>query len=551
MASRMGTRRWWNVTSLAPTVWLRVTAVLAAVLPGCTGSIATGGSSNACTPEGDAIFCARLGAQCDGLTAKDNCGASRVVGSCGSCTLPQTCGGGGVAHVCGAGTCTPTSCSAEGKSCGTISDHCTSTLDCGSCVSPQSCGGGGTAHVCGCAPTTCSAQGKNCGSISDRCGGTLNCGSCNLPRTCGGGGTANVCGDSSSYISLDSFFIISVDGIPTSNLSTWVNLGCNTTTTWGNPDASGFPYNNQWGSDTNYDNAVKAINTAAGHTVLYQIRDQLSGDVGRIDLLAWVQQDEPDGNGGLSGKISQLSTVYSAYKTADPNRPVQLNFGGSDVLVTGQDYAAAMPYGDWINADIYPFTGWLDSHLTRGDITLVGQVQDKLQSYLIAAGTPDKPRLAWIEAVDVGTGGTPPTGAQVSAMIWNAIIHGARGVVFWTLDSTGNSDATTAEVRTAIGAQATIITSLAPVLQGAINPGGVSGTVPAGLQIGWRSTTGAKYFIVQNTQNTTTSNASMTLTGTGNATTATVFGESRDLAINSGVIADSFAPYAVHIYEVN
>ncbi len=41
-----------------------------------------------------------------------------------------------------------------------------------------------------CTPTTCSAQGKNCGSISDGCGGTLNCGSCTSPNTC----TNNVCG---------------------------------------------------------------------------------------------------------------------------------------------------------------------------------------------------------------------------------------------------------------------------------------------------------------------------------------------------------------------
>src|SRR5262245_14359280 len=45
-----------------------------------------------------------------------------------------------------------------------------------------------------CTPTTCSAQGKNCGSISDGCGGTLVCGTCTAPQTCGGGGVANVCG---------------------------------------------------------------------------------------------------------------------------------------------------------------------------------------------------------------------------------------------------------------------------------------------------------------------------------------------------------------------
>jgi endo-1,4-beta-D-glucanase Y len=49
-----------------------------------------------------------------------------------------------------------------------------------------------------CTPTTCAAQGKNCGSIPDGCGTTLTCGSCTAPQTCGGGGTANVCGGTCS-----------------------------------------------------------------------------------------------------------------------------------------------------------------------------------------------------------------------------------------------------------------------------------------------------------------------------------------------------------------
>ena len=44
-----------------------------------------------------------------------------------------------------------------------------------------------------CTPTTCAAQGKNCGTIPDGCGGTLTCGVCTAPQTCGGAGVANVC----------------------------------------------------------------------------------------------------------------------------------------------------------------------------------------------------------------------------------------------------------------------------------------------------------------------------------------------------------------------
>jgi chitodextrinase len=95
----------------------------------------------------------------------------------------------------GSGSCTATTCSAQGKNCGSISDGCGGTLSCGSCTSPATCGGAGTANVCGtaCTPATCSSLGDNCGSVSDGCGGTLNCGSCTAPQYCGGGGTANHC----------------------------------------------------------------------------------------------------------------------------------------------------------------------------------------------------------------------------------------------------------------------------------------------------------------------------------------------------------------------
>jgi Glycosyl hydrolases family 16 len=71
--------------------------------------------------------------------------------------------------------------------CQTNKESCSSCpQDCGMCVDAS------------CTPTTCAAQGKNCGSISDGCGGTLSCGSCASPETCGGGGVANVCGGGST-----------------------------------------------------------------------------------------------------------------------------------------------------------------------------------------------------------------------------------------------------------------------------------------------------------------------------------------------------------------
>jgi hypothetical protein len=101
---------------------------------------------------------------------------------CGSvpnptCSTPQTSETfSGPAMCNGSSTCTWTT---KDTAC---SDGCDSTT--GLCAQ--------------CMPTSCSAQGKNCGTIPDGCGGTLNCGStCPSGETCGGSGVANVCGSSS------------------------------------------------------------------------------------------------------------------------------------------------------------------------------------------------------------------------------------------------------------------------------------------------------------------------------------------------------------------
>jgi len=85
--------------------------------------------------------------------------------------------------------CTPTTCAAQGKNCGSIPDGCGGTLNCASCSGFQTCGGGGVANVCGCTPTTtCASAGLSCGTIGDGCGNTLNCGTCSgTGAVCSGG----------------------------------------------------------------------------------------------------------------------------------------------------------------------------------------------------------------------------------------------------------------------------------------------------------------------------------------------------------------------------
>jgi slime mold repeat-containing protein len=139
-------------------------------------------------------------------TVCGNNSACNATGQCGcandlACAAPTTCGGGspGTPFVCG---CTLKSCAALGKTCGTVTDGCSSTQNCDNGTKEGTetdidCGGGG---ACG---DTC-AQGKQCNADSDcgtghcadgvccntACTGT--CQACAAAKK--GGGADGVCG---------------------------------------------------------------------------------------------------------------------------------------------------------------------------------------------------------------------------------------------------------------------------------------------------------------------------------------------------------------------
>jgi hypothetical protein len=117
-------------------------------------------------------------------------------GSGGTSTTTAGPGGssGGLALPDAGNAGCPSTCKQLGADCGPVTDtKCGGIVLCGDCPAGRSCGGGGTPNVCGagtssdaCAPTTCAAQGISCGPAGDGCGGVIQCGSCALPQTCGG-----------------------------------------------------------------------------------------------------------------------------------------------------------------------------------------------------------------------------------------------------------------------------------------------------------------------------------------------------------------------------
>jgi hypothetical protein len=292
-----------------------------------------------------------------------------------------------------------------------------------------------------------------------------------------------------------------------------------------------------------------------------------ANDIGNPNLLAWMQEDEPDANGQGYINSTTCASKYSTWKGIDPTRPVYINFGGSDVMgaldgaapswcpspytdcMLTSTYQSLIAAADWISNDRYPVTGYLNDGVTRGDLTLVAQPLDRLATWT------SKPLFNYIEtsSQQIITGARGVTPDELRAEVWLSIVHGVRGFVYFPQvvgGSATTNDGTPADVATEMTKVNATVTQIAAVLQGAINPSGIAAIPPAPLQAGWRNAASGMYFMVVNPVATVTTASSITLTGVGAATTATVLNENRTVPISGGKISDGFAAFGVHIYVV-
>jgi hypothetical protein len=386
-------------------------------------------------------------------------------------------------------------------------------------------------------------------------GGTTSTGGVTSAGGVATGGVVSTGGTVTPGLFLNGFFLIGtfVPTIP--EFQKWKDRGVNTMV--GEAGA------------TDLTTIIQQWNDKARSMGLKMIRRPLpnpADDIGNTDLLAWMQDDEPDASGQGYVNIPACTTKYNSWKQVDPNRPVYINFGGGDVstaldgpppswcpspytnCVLTSTYQSLIAAADWISNDFYPVTGYVPTTMTRGDLTIIGKPMDRLETWT------DKPLFNYIETSSqhyiANTRGVTPDELRVE--IWLSIIHGVRGYVFFpqVVGGTTTNDGTPDDVAAEMTRVNALVTQIAPVLQGKINPPEIAAAPPAPLQAGWRNAPDGMYFIVVNPVATPTTASSIALTGVGSATTATVLNESRTIPISNGTILDSFGAFAVHIYVV-
>jgi hypothetical protein len=287
----------------------------------------------------------------------------------------------------------------------------------------------------------------------------------------------------------------------------------------------------------------------------------------RPTIVGWMHGDEPDnaqslGEGKGYGPPIPPATIVENYRRireADPERPVLLNLGqgvawdgwyGRGVRTNHpEDYPEYLRGCDIASFDIYPASH--EKEAIAGKLWYVPRGVDRLRRW-----TGDrKPVWCCIETTRIDNVNRKPTPEQVRSEVWMALIHGAKGIIYFAhqfqpefIEAGLLADEEMARAVTALNRQ---VLELAPVLngpdvEGAASVGSSEEDVPIDVVV--KRHDGSTYlFAVAMREGEAT--ARFTMPGAGDARVE-VLGEDRTIEAIGGQWEDRFSGYQVHLYRI-
>ncbi|MBN2582040.1 MAG: hypothetical protein JXL80_03160 [Planctomycetes bacterium] len=307
-------------------------------------------------------------------------------------------------------------------------------------------------------------------------------------------------------------------------------------------------------------------------------------------IIAWIHDDEPDnaremekfwkndleavkkawpdlpekslekwGQYGPPMSPKMIQDRYKEIKAKDATRPVWVGCGqgvaweaykGRGVR-TGklEDYPEYIKGGDIVSFDIYPVVH--KSPEVKGKLEYVARGIDRLMTWTEGR----KPVYSAIECTRIGNAEVKPTPEQTKTEVWMAIVHGARGILYFchqfapTRISAGLlADEEMCKMVAEVNRQ---ITQLAPVLNSptakdAATVASSNADVPIDILV---KRQGDDVYIFAVAMRDAAAKGTFTVAGaTGGK--VEVLGENRTIDLADGKFADEFKGYDVHLYKV-
>jgi hypothetical protein len=306
---------------------------------------------------------------------------------------------------------------------------------------------------------------------------------------------------------------------------------------------------------------------AAGMKLIAGQNERSLRFVDRPTIVAWMHGDEPDnaqarrdGRGyGPPVEPAKIIADYEEIRRRDPTRPVLLNLGqgvawdgwyGRGVRTNHpEDYAEYVKGCDIASFDIYPASH--DRAEVAGKLEFVPRGVDRLREW---AG-PDRDVWCCIETTRISNPKVGPTPAQVRSEVWMALIHGAKGIIYFChqfqpefFEAGLLADAAMAREVEAINRQ---IRELAPVLKAPAVSGGATVTstnedVPIDYVV--KRYDGSTYVLAVAMRDGETTGR-FAVPGLGDARVEVLW-EGRAIDAKDGAWEDRFGGYQVHRYRV-
>ena len=287
----------------------------------------------------------------------------------------------------------------------------------------------------------------------------------------------------------------------------------------------------------------------------------------RPTIVGWMHGDEPDNAQSLpQGKgygppilPSVIIKDYEAIRKADPDRPVLLNLGqgvawdgyyGRGVRTNHpEDYREYGKGSDIVSFDIYPAAH--ENKAIAGKLWYVPYGVERLRKW-----TDDK-KDVWccIETTGINNVNRRPTPGEVRSEVWMALIHGAKGLIYFSnqfkpkfIEAGLLADqAIAAEVKS-INRQIQSLSAVlrSPSLTAAASIELANAQVPVASMV--KRHDGKTYIFAAGMRNGQT-DVRLNLPGSGQVEVE-VIGENRTIQATGGTWNDHFSDYQVHIYAI-
>ena len=330
---------------------------------------------------------------------------------------------------------------------------------------------------------------------------------------------------------------VELDSAHTNNIKTWISIG-----------------------------SIKSKNKSADIErivkLVYKFKDHPS-------LLCWEMEDEPAFTWNSAEpriKPESLIETYQLIKQEDPDHPVITNHGPVNLISTLRKYNSST---DIVACDVYPviphgikptyalYPDGLQGDLLNPYISQVGEYTDKMKRVV----NNSKPVFMVLQAFAWEMLKNEeerdlcmiryPTYEESRFMAFNAIVHGATGIIYWGSNYTPQPSLFMDDlnkVTRELAVMQEILSATNTELNITKEYHELGYSIDTGIEIVTKKVNDKYYLISVNSDKNP---VKVSLSGFEKYKHVNVLNENRTVTIEKGKLTDFYKPFDVHIYELN